>query len=131
MIVRGGDANKILEFHVGDMVTLQIPRVDRLSAGVKRLICRIMQAGKESFTLMSEYGIIKRACVAREIELVPTSVTFRPKKGSGSQFVTIMMVAKRTENERLGDVSISILLSFQANTRYQSIKCNCRSECQT
>jgi hypothetical protein len=99
MVARERRSNKFPNFVVGSLVKLKIPKPDRPTVSMKRLICRIIaEKSPGHFTLQSKYGVINRSCVPYEMEIISDLISF-PEAGQCRSKPITVRSASKIENE--------------------------------
>ncbi|KAL5486832.1 hypothetical protein EMCRGX_G019367, partial [Ephydatia muelleri] len=72
MMVKYNLKHKVKEFHVGDCVTVRIPRIDRASTDPNRLPCIIVQVigtARAMYRLRCKSGVLNKCYSACDLEL--------------------------------------------------------------
>jgi hypothetical protein len=107
MIKRDKRRFNLPNFATGILVTLNVPKADRLATYGKRLICRIVDisgSNRDSYILRSEFGLISRSCHIRELQEVAQTLDFSPYEQRLNDRITVRMAAKLTYERNTGMV---------------------------
>jgi hypothetical protein len=99
MVKKGG---KKVEYALGQIVLLAIPRKNRLSVEATRLPCRITKITRGAYTLLSQNGPLKGSYQGSSLVPVLTSETFGiPDQASpGAKAITLPIAVTLANNRK-------------------------------
>ena len=103
MVARHAHENPLAAtpYLINDVVSLRIPKKNRLASQQKRLICRISEERyPDRYKLLSEYGPLRGLFSRSELDSTPASVQFVPPSAVTSQEITLN-AASRFDRERV------------------------------
>ena len=110
--------HKVKEFHVGDCVTVRIPRIDRASTDPNRLPCIIVQVigtARAMYRLRCKSGVLNKCYSACDLELFVGNYNLSVKGWERSTRVSLRAASKES----------TPWSAFSKN------KCKCTAGCST
>ena len=104
---------RIVEYQVGDLVRVAIPKIDRFSTDRPTVPCKIIKKTEDKYQVGSKFGIIEVCYSAGELEPLGTT-SFLELENIPSDKISIREAARL---QSAGSISGGL--------------CNCKSECNS
>ena len=85
MLARNERQNPIssIPYRIGQIVTLRIPKKNRLASQSKRLLCKVLEEPyTNQYKLLSEHGLLRGLFPRSELDTTPTTIPFVEKSSS-------------------------------------------------
>ena len=115
MVERHSRRRNTKVYRPSDIVTVQIPKKDRLSGhGDRRMYARVLQAKRNTYQLQTKHGILSRWYHARDLAGIE-----RPLATSVGQTIP------NTRNK----ISLRAAARNKVDTEYRPISCRCKVSC--
>lgn len=106
MIERDGRDHPPIQFTIGQLASLRVPRKDRHATDNKRIICQILSIPHPGlYQLQTEFGVLKKKSPVRDLDIVPQSMSFDIRPNSSTKPITLRTAARLDSQQKSTSVS--------------------------